>query len=876
MRFFLSAFCLGILSVTWASSLAHIVLWLLWLLGLQVLTAIFVGVSRSAFIGAHKSSIAYLLAVSAAFCGGALFHAQTADNQLSRQLPPSLEGIPLLIEGRVLNMPTIAGAAYRFQFDVSAACRLSDASKTKRPSETPAYAGCSTQTPFSGKVLLSYYLPRGLVEKGLVSKHEATPLEYPANLKPGTLLQLVVKLNRPHGLSNPGGFDYEAFLFRNKILAKGYVRGELTAALESEVDKTLPSPSVLIERLRFDIRNRLLESSANARNTGIVLALGLGESSLVSQSLWNQLRATGTTHLLVVSGLHVGMIAMFLVMVSRGLWRICLVCLPTAASRAPHCIKFCLWFSLLGTAGFALFTGWSLPTQRAVAMLTVFAVSRLSSRRFGVITGLLFALTFVLVLSPLVATGSGFWLSFVAVSVLVLFAAPPQRAPLEESGNDTQLLSRFSARARQFAFPQIVVTLGLILPLLVFGVRISLLAPIINLLAIPFLTLALLPASLLAVLDVALLGQSALGAIVIADFLCDQLVRLLAVGAELNLLWEPQVTPSIASYLLAFVCLCACLVPIGWRARCVCGMWTVMLGLNNLDWRSEAQAGECNQAQPSLRLDQLDVGQGLALIIRTNCHALLYDTGASLSAEFEMGSAVIRPALRVLGIKRLDRLVISHADNDHAGGAAGVLRSVAVTDIHVGGYAENFSTFQGHLGARAMDARPCRRGDSWRWDGVVFSYLNPVSQAVGESLGGMRGSQNSRNSQSCVLKTTLGEAAVLLTGDIERAEEASLALRYQEQLRATVMVAPHHGSKTSSSYALLKRVDPEIVIVAAGYKNSFGHPHPEVLRRYEILETPVFNTAVTGMLSVRLDERGVVSQSRAYRLTNRRYWRPIP
>jgi len=859
MRFFLSAFCLGILSVTWASSLAHIVLWLLWLLGLQVLTAIFVGVSRSAFIGAHKSSIAYLLAVSAAFCGGALFHAQTADNQLSRQLPPSLEGIPLLIEGRVLNMPTIAGAAYRFQFDVSAACRLSDASKTKRPSETPAYAGCSTQTPFSGKVLLSYYLPRGLVEKGLVSKHEATPLEYPANLKPGTLLQLVVKLNRPHGLSNPGGFDYEAFLFRNKILAKGYVRGELTAALESEVDKTLPSPSVLIERLRFDIRNRLLESSANARNTGIVLALGLGDSSLVSQSLWNQLRATGTTHLLVVSGLHVGMIAMFLVMVSRGLWRICLVCLPTAASRAPHCIKFCLWFSLLGTAGFALFTGWSLPTQRAVAMLTVFAVSRLSSRRFGVITGLLFALTFVLVLSPLAASGSGFWLSFVAVSVLVLFAAPPQRAPLEESGNDTQLLSRFSVRARQFAFPQIVVTLGLILPLLVFGVRISLLAPIINLLAIPFLTLALLPASLLAVLDVALLGQSALGAILIADFLCDQLVRLLAVGAELNLLWEPQVTPSIASYLLAFVCLCACLVPIGWRARCVCGMWTVMLALNNLDWRSEAQAGECNQAQPSLRLDQLDVGQGLALIIRTNCHALLYDTGASLSAEFEMGSAVIRPALRVLGIKRLDRLVISHADNDHAGGAAGVLR-----------------TFQGHLGARAMDARPCRRGDSWRWDGVVFSYLNPVSQAVGESLGGMRGSQNSRNSQSCVLKATLGEAAVLLTGDIERAEEASLALRYQEQLRATVMVAPHHGSKTSSSYALLKRVDPEIVIVAAGYKNSFGHPHPEVLRRYEILETPVFNTAVTGMLSVRLDERGVVSQSRAYRLTNRRYWRPIP
>ncbi len=879
MRSLLSAFCLGILSVTWASNLAHIVICLLWLLGLQVLAAIFVGVSRSAFIGAHKSSIANLLAVSAAFGCGALFHAQTAVNQLTGQLAPSLEGIPLLIEGRVLNMPTVAGAAYRFQFEVSAACLLSYASKTERPSETVASAACSSQIPFTGKTLLSYYLPRDSIGTGSVNTYEATPLEYPVNLKPGTFLQLVVKLNRPHGFSNPGGFDYEAFLFRNKILAKGYVRGELTTAFEREVNKTLPSPSMLIEQLRFDIRNRLLEISANARNTGIVLALGLGDSSLVSQSLWNQLRATGTTHLLVVSGLHVGMIAVFLVMVSRALWRICLFCLPTAASRAPHCIKFCLWFSLLGTAGFALFTGWSLPTQRAVVMLMVFAVSRLSSRRFGVITGLLFALTFVLVLSPLAATGSGFWLSFVAVSVLVLFAAPPQRAPLEESVNDTSLFIRFSTRTKQFAVPQIVVTLGLILPLLVFGVRVSLLAPIINLLAIPFLTLALLPASLLAVLDVALLGQSALGAIVIADFLCDQLVQLLAVGAELNLLWEPQVTPSIATYLVALVCLCACLVPIGWRARCVCGLWTVMLGLNNLDWRSVAHTDECAQTQPSLRLDQLDVGQGLATIIRTNCHALLYDTGASLSAEFEMGSAVIRPALRALGINRLDRLVISHADNDHAGGAAGVLRSVAVVDIHVGGYAENFRTFEGYLGARAMDARPCRRGDSWRWDGVVFSYLSPVSQAVRDSVGGIRSSQdfqNSRNSQSCVLKVTLGESAVLLTGDIERAEEASLALRYQEQLRATVMVAPHHGSKTSSSYALLKRVDPEMVIVAAGYKNSFGHPHPEVLRRYEILETPVFNTAVTGMLSVRLDERGVVSQSRAYRLTNRRYWRPIP
>ena len=886
MRFLLSAFCLGILCVTSATDLALIRVLLLAMCALLIFAAASALAVRRSLAAEHKKWLGLWLYICMAFCCGALFHAVTAESQLNRQLPKEFEGTPLRIEGVVLNLPSVAGAAYRFEFAVNAACVLGDHNPNRdtdsihgrspaKRIQSSAHTTCSNPIPFSGRILLSYYLPSSDVQTGRAVRREATPLHYPAELRPGSALQLVVKLNRPHGFANPGGFDYEAFLFRSKILAKGYVRGALVASESEWGGDGVRSLPVMLEQLRFESRKRVLENSVSARHTGVILALGLGDTSLVSQALWSQLRETGTTHLLVVSGLHIGMIALFLLVVSRALWRLVLFLLPLFVSHAPSRLAFSLWSSVVGTAVFALLAGWSLPTQRAVVMLAVFAGAKLTSRRLGVVAGLLLALTCVLIGSPLAATGSGFWLSFVAVLSLVLAVASPRSATSYNDSNhsDSAVLSWLSGQAGRLVLPQLIVALALFLPLLVLGIDVSLLAPMVNLLAIPFLTFALLPASLLAVLDLALFGESALGALLLADWLCDQLILLLAAVAEAELLWAPQVTLSFAHYLLLAICLCVCLFPVGWRTRCVCGLWVAALILTETVWRAETYANKCNEAPASLRLHQLDVGQGLALVIETNCHALLYDTGASLSADFEMGSAVIKPALRALGIRKLDRLVISHADNDHAGGAAGVLASIPVVDVHAGGHAENTQAYAEFLGARALTLRSCRAGDVWRWDGVVFSYLSPT---VGAADGAASGVDKTKNSQSCVLKVALGESVILLTGDIERVDEVALALRYEHELKSTLLIAPHHGSKTSSSYALLKRAAPEIVFIGAGYKNSFGHPHAEVVSRYALLGIEALNTATRGMLSVELNRQGIVSRPRAYREIHRRYWRPIP
>ncbi len=885
MRFLLFAFCLGVLCVTRATDLALIRTLLLALCALLILVATSALCIRRFLAVKQREGLGLWLSVCMVFCSGALFHAVSAEKQLDRQLPREFEGIPLRIEGVVLNLPSVAGDAYRFEFAVRTACPLASPILNKDTAsfhdrlppmrtKSSAHSTCGNQIPFSGRILLSYYLPSSDDRTGREVRREAMPLHYPAELRPGSALQLVVKLNRPHGFSNPGGFDYEALLFRNKILAKGYVRGELEARSVEERGNDIRSLPLLVEQLRFEIRRRVLDNSGGTRHTGVILALGLGDASLVSQAVWSQLRETGTTHLLVVSGLHVGMVAMFLLLVSRALWRLVLFLLPLLAPRAPSRLVFSLCSSVVGTTVFALLAGWGLPAQRAVVMLAVFASAKLTSRRLGVVSGLLLALAFVLIGSPLAATGSGFWLSFVAVLALVLAVASPRSKMFygEVNNGDSPPLSWLSRQAKRLVLPQIIVAVALFLPLLVLGIDVSLIAPIVNLLAIPFLTFALLPASLFAVIDLALFEEEALGVFLLAERLCDQLFMLLAAVAEFEFVWAPQVTLSFAHYLLFTVCLCVCLFPVAWRTRCVCGLWVAALTLTTMAWRAETPENKCSEIPSSLRLNQLDVGQGLALVIRTSCHALLYDTGASLSADFEMGSAVIKPALRALGVKKLDRLVISHADNDHAGGAAGVLASIPVADIHAGGHAENTQAYADFLGERAMTLRSCRAGDAWRWDGVVFSYLSPTAYAAD---GAASSRERTKNSQSCVLRIALGESVILLTGDIERIDEMELALRYERELKSTLLIAPHHGSKTSSSYALLKRATPKIVFIGAGYKNSFGHPHSEVTSRYALLGIEALNTATRGMLSLELNRQGIASHPRAYRETHRRYWRPI-
>jgi competence protein ComEC len=252
-----------------------------------------------------------------------------------------------------------------------------------------------------------------------------------------------------------------------------------------------------------------------------------------------------------------------------------------------------------------------------------------------------------------------------------------------------------------------------------------------------------------------------------------------------------------------------------------------------------------------LKLHFLDVDQGLAVVVQSRHHVLIYDTGVNLSPEFNIGNVVIAPFLKQLGIERVDLVVISHGHNDHAGGLSGLLENMelgAITSSDVS------------LGT-TMTIDACHEFEAWNWDQVEFQFLGSFAEAA------------SNNDNSCVLQITVGGHRILLPGDIERSSERQLAINYGDTLRSTILAAPHHGSKTSSSYAFIKMVNPEVVVFSAGYRNSFGHPHPEIVARYRLAGARVLNTSYTGMISFSFDTESAAMVTSLYRQRRPRYWR---
>jgi competence protein ComEC len=282
------------------------------------------------------------------------------------------------------------------------------------------------------------------------------------------------------------------------------------------------------------------------------------------------------------------------------------------------------------------------------------------------------------------------------------------------------------------------------------------------------------------------------------------------------------------------------LAPKGWPLR---GMGIILLLPLLLRQPDMPQTG-------SARLTLLDVGQGLAAVVQTHNHTLLFDTGPSYPSGFDTGDAVVVPFLRQTGIDHVDTLVISHGNNDHAGGVASVLAQLPVTKILA----------DGEMVVDLPNADPCRRGASWEWDGVKFRILHPASviDAADE------------NNHSCVLRVSVGRHAVLLTADIERDGEGEL-LASTEALRADILVAPHHGSKTSSSEDFLNAVQPQWVLFPVGYRNRYGFPHSEVVARYAERGVATRRTDTEGALQFELRPDGISSLG-GYRRRHKRLW----
>ncbi|MFJ2322456.1 DNA internalization-related competence protein ComEC/Rec2 [Pseudomonas sp. NPDC087817] len=617
----------------------------------------------------------------------------------------------------------------------------------------------------------------------------------------GERWRLAVKLKRPVGLLNPGAFDYEAWLLAQRIGATGTIKdGErLTAARGA---------------WRDGIRQRLLTADAQGR-AGALAALVLGDGSGLSREDWQILQDTGTVHLLVISGQHIGMLAavMYLLVAGLaryGLWPLRWPWLPWACGLA-----------FAAALGYGLLAGFDVPVRRACVMVGLVLLWRLRFRHLGAWWPLLLAFDGVLLLDPLASLRPGFWLSFAAVAVLIF---------------------TFGGRLGAWRWwqtwtrAQWLIAIGLCPVLLALHLPISLSGPLANLLAVPWISLLVLPPALLGtlLLPVPYVGEWLLW---LAGGLIDWLFQGLAVIAGQ---WPAWLAPSIPVWALLIGSLGAVLLllPRGVPMRPL--GWPLLLVLVAPP-REKPGEGLAD-------IWQLDVGQGLAIVVRTRHHVLLYDAGPRFG-DFDLGERVVLPALRKLNVEKLDLMLLSHADADHAGGALAVARGLKVNRVISGD----------PLGLSAeLNAETCESGQQWQWDGVSFQLWQWTDA-------------HDSNQRSCVLQIEANGERLLLTGDIDTHAERVL-LQSPLAVETQWLQAPHHGSRSSSSMALLKTLKPQAVLISRGHGNSFGHPHPTVLARYRKQGLRIYDSAEQGAIHLQL---GTFKAPWAMR-QQPRFWRDPP
>jgi competence protein ComEC len=655
------------------------------------------------------------------------------------------------------------------------------------------------------RISLAWYGGRGDADD------EASPL---VPVRAGERWRFTVRLKRPHGNLNPHGFDYEAWLFERGIRATGYVRPASATRIEAQVWR----PGYAVEMLRENIRDRFRAVLPDAPYAGILIALAVGDQHAIDPGLWQRFSRTGITHLMSISGLHVTMLAGLAYMLGNWLWRrSASLPLRLPAQHAAAVGGF------LAAFGYCLLAGFAVPAQRTLYMLAVVAAARLSAREISGSRVLSLALLLVLLLDPWAVLAAGFWLSFGAVALLFHIGSG-------RLGPVHWLL--------EWGRAQWAVTLGMLPALLALFQQFSLVSPLANALAIPLVSLVVTPLALLGslpLLDPLLFLAHAVTAwmMIFIDWL-----------AALPLAIWQQAAPPVWAVLLALAGGLWLLLPRGFPSRWL-GVLAFLPLLTVLPPRP---------ATGTAAITVLDVGQGLAIHVQTAGHDLLFDAGPAFSADADSGNRIIAPYLRAMGVRRLDAMVISHADKDHEGGAASVLAALPVALL------KTSLSFEHALSAQPVPHEVCRDGDTWDWDGVRFEMLHPGAAPLSRKT----------NDLSCVLRVTAGGKAMLLTSDIEAVSEAALLDRHRDRLSATVMTAPHHGSKTSSTPGFIDAVAARDVIFPVGYRNRFGHPKEDVVERYRQSGARLHRTDADGAVGVRLSAADI--GFRHERAERRRYW----
>ncbi len=710
-------------------------------------------------------------------CLWALFRAGMI---LSDELSVDLEGKTLIAEGRVVSLPEYRDKGIRFEFEIE-----------------KLVTGDGKVFPGPGKVRLNWY-------------------EGKAEMIPGQIWQLSVRLKRPYGFMNPGGFDYEAWLFQYRIKATGYVVNRATNSY------TGLSAGGTINRIRYLLRQGINNNLDGSTYTGLIAGLSIGDRSQISKAANDTLIRTGTNHLLSISGLHISLVAGLFYFLVLKFWSFSgTLPLRIAAPRVA------ILAAIIAACGYAVLAGLSIPTQRSLIMVTVIMLGIFSHRRYPFSKVFCTALLSVLVLDPFATLNAGFWLSFSAIAIIAYGMSC--RVDVDN------LWWRWGRT-------QYLVAIGLMPVLLLLFGQYSTAGMLANLVAIPWVSFITTPLALAGTVLVSLFEPAGRLFLQLADGSLDLLWPFLEWLANMEgAVWQQ---PSISVWVMGAGIIGAMILlqPEGLPARWVGLVWMLPLFFP-LKQRPD---------ENELWFTLLDVGQGLSAVIHTRNHTLVYDTGASFSENFNAGSAVVVPYLRELGVDTIDTLIISHGDNDHIGGSKDVLAAFPKTPV--------LTSVPDKI--KHHSVAECLAGQSWQWNGVDFRMLHP-SETDG----------NTGNNRSCVLKVSTAGYAILLSGDIEKQVENQLIKKYSGELAAQILVAPHHGSKTSSTTGFINTVAPEMVLFPVGYRNRFKHPNQDIIDRYENRGISMYDTARHGAMIIKINQAGVSIISHRYMA--RRFWHTV-
>ena len=697
----------------------------------------------------------------------------------STRLAAELQGEDIVVEGAVASIPRRGTLQTRFVFDVE-----------RNISHAPAV------------------LPR------LVLNWYRTAPE----LRAGQRWRLTVRLKQPHGYMNPGGFDYERWLFTNRLGATGYVRSNTGDNVR------LDAHPVSLQRLRQDWVERLSSSLESHPSKALVLALGVGHKDLITPAQWRVLRDTGTSHLMAISGLHIGLVAGLAFWFTGRCWR-----RWPRGVRAAATSRICACTAIACALTYAALAGFSVPTQRALIMVMVVMSAPLFGRYMTASRSLAAAAFGVVALDPFAVLSVGFWLSFAAVGVM-LVALPG--APSVQTAAPRAVWMKWGR-------VHVIVSLGLAPLTLYFFDNQSLVAPLANFVAVPWVGVAVVPVvlfgMLVSVFDVTF-GAYVLQLGAWSLFAVWSYLEWLS---ALDVAFHPTYRVSLAVAVAAAFGVLIALLPAG-----VPGKWVGWLALMLL-------AGQAAHAPPAreIQLTVLDVGQGLAVVLRSEERVLVYDTGARYAGGFDTGRLVVVPYLRAMGIDKIDVLVVSHGDGDHAGGFRAISEALPVERV-----VSNVNFLP--------PTQACETTTKWRWGDVSFQVLSPLPESVGDS-----------NNQSCVLRIVHPAATILLPGDIEASTESALLRRFPaSELSADILVAPHHGSRTSSSSEFVAAVNPAYVVFPVGFRNRYRFPAGDVVARYRANGTRMYRSDEHGALTFVIKVGEPLGDPIAYRDDVRRPW----